>query len=483
MGRSGEGERPRFRGIVLGAIRACVLIGAGLWPPAADIARAQDAEAPSRPAIQPNTRWAEDWSVLADPALRTEPFDGLKYIPLSATDPRVYLSLGATLRERFESNASASFGVGGTPSDSWVIQRFHVHFDLRLDDWQLFTQLEDARAFDKMNFTPVDQNPLDLRLAFLAYSHAFADGTFKARAGRQDFLFDLQRFVSSRDGPNVRQSFDAVWADWETDTWRFLGFISQPVQYFDAHPFDDTSSGHFRFSTLRLEHHVLGINELSAYYSLYQKDNGRYLDAAGREQRHILDGRFAGTLGPLDWDLEAMGQAGTVGAKDIRAWGWGARGGYTFADIAWRPRLGLQLDAASGDEHPNDSTIGTFNPLFPNGYYFTLAGYTGYVNLVHLKPSITVRPIDKLSVMTAIAVQWRPTTADAIYVQPNVPLAGTAGVGSHWTGAYGQLRVDYIFNANLTGAIEAVHYKVGDTIRRAGGHDSDYLGLELKFGW
>jgi len=22
------------------------------------------------------------------------------------------------------------------------------------------------------------------------------------------------------------------------------------------------------------------------------------------------------------------------------------------------------------------------NPLFPNGYYFTLAGYTGYVNLI-----------------------------------------------------------------------------------------------------
>ena len=61
-----------------------------------------------------------------------------------------------------------------------------------------------------------------------------------ARVGRQDFLFDLQRFVSSRDGPNVRQSFDAVWADWETGTWRLIGFVSRPVQYFDERPFDDT---------------------------------------------------------------------------------------------------------------------------------------------------------------------------------------------------------------------------------------------------
>jgi hypothetical protein len=46
-----------------------------------------DATLPKRPAIQAN-RWAEDWSVLAVPRLRTEPFDELKYIPLWATDPR-----------------------------------------------------------------------------------------------------------------------------------------------------------------------------------------------------------------------------------------------------------------------------------------------------------------------------------------------------------------------------------------------------------
>ena len=37
------------------------------------------------------------------PALRTEPFDNLKYIPLSPTDPQSYMSLGMNLRERFES--------------------------------------------------------------------------------------------------------------------------------------------------------------------------------------------------------------------------------------------------------------------------------------------------------------------------------------------------------------------------------------------
>lgn len=91
---------------------------------------------------------------------------------------------------------------------------------------------------------------------------------------------------------------------------------------------------------------------------------------------------------------------------------------------------------ASGDSHPGDNTLGTFNPLFPNGYYFTLAGYTGYVNLIHIKPSITVKPTDKLTLTSAIGLQWRQTTADAIYVQPNQPLPETAGKGGAWSGAY-----------------------------------------------
>jgi len=35
--------------------------------------------------------------------------------------------------------------------------------------------------------------------------------------------------------------------------------------------------------------------------------------------------------------------------------------------------------AIPGDHKAGENTLGTFNPLFPNGYYFTLAGYTGYV--------------------------------------------------------------------------------------------------------
>ncbi|MBU3890191.1 alginate export family protein [Methylosinus sporium] len=440
--------------------------------------------APSRPRLMSN-RWQENWSALVDPGLRTEPGDELKFILLSPSDPNFYLSFGATLRERFELANAPSFGVGKTNrNDSYLLQRIQLHADLHLnEDWRIFAQIEDARAFDKKNLGKADQNPPDLRLAFLEYGHAFPDGALKARIGRQEFAFDLQRFVSNRDGPNVRQAFDAAWLDFEVEPWRVLGFVSRPVQYYREQAFDDRSTRDVQFHTLRLERHVFGQNELSAYYSFYGNRNASYLDASGSERRHIFDIRFAGEKDGFDWDVEGMAQSGSVGAKSIRAWAVGARAGYRFSMLPLRPRIGIQADAASGDRRRGDGRIETFDPLFPNGYYFTLAGFTGYANLIHLKPSLTLAASDKVTVLAGVGLQWRETTADAIYVFPNIAVAGTAGSPGRWTGAYEQLRVDWAVTANLSAALECVHFAAGDTIRRAGGHDGNYLGAEVKFLW
>jgi hypothetical protein len=438
---------------------------------------------PERPAIKLN-RWQEDWSVLADPRLQTEPLDNLKYIPLNRNDPKSYMSLGLTLRERFETNDAPSFGVGNNHNDSYLLQRFQFHMDVHPDKhWQVFVEFEDVRAFWKKTITPVDENPLDLRQAFVAYAGELGEGEIKVRIGRQQMAFDLQRFVSVRDGPNVQQAYDAAWADWELAPWRFITFWSHPVQYRHKDLFDDLSARNLQYGGFRIERQKIGPGSLSAYYSRFMQDDVRFLDAAGDERRNILDVRYAGELSGFDWDLEAMGQFGAVGGKRVRGWAIGTLTGYTFSDLSWAPRLGLQFDAASGDRHPGDGSLETFNPLFPNGYYFTLAGYTGYVNFFHLKPSLTVKPISNVKLLAALGFQWRQTTADAIYVQPNIPVRGTAGVGGRWSGAYGQIRGEWAIARNLAGAVEAVRYWVGDVIRRAGGHDSRYVNVQLQFSW
>jgi hypothetical protein len=452
----------------------------------AEPAAAAPACAVQRPAISFN-RWSENWDALADPCLPRKPFDSLKYLPLS-DDGSAWLSLGGGLRERIESNNAPVFGLGAPGPDSYLIQRLQLHADLRLaQNWQVFTQVQDDRAFQKKSLGGADQDRWDVEQAFVAYVRPLDGGAFKARVGRQEMAFDLQRFVAARDGPNVRQSFDGVWADREAGPWRFIAYATQPVQYRSERSFDDVSNARLRFSGVRFERQGVALGDVSGdvsgYYSRYSRDGARFLDASGDERRDVFDLRYAGKTGNTDWDVEAMGQRGSIGAKKLSAWALGSLAGYTWSGEPWKPRAGVQFDMASGDRHAGDGRLNTFNPLFPNGYYFALSGYTGYSNLIHLKPSLSVKPATGLTVTSSLGLQWRQTTADGIYTQSMVAVPNTAGRGSRWTGAYAQLRTDWAINANTTAAVEAVHFQVGDTIRQSGGRNGDYIGVELKFGW
>jgi hypothetical protein len=441
--------------------------------------------APARPAILSN-RWEEDWSVLADPRVPREPFDSLKYIPLSPNDPKTYLSFGADIRERFEANDAAVFGVSPNRNNDYLISRMEGHADLRVaEQVQVFIQFESDYAPWKTMLTPVDRDVLDLEQAFVIVTEPVGDGTARVRLGRQQMNFDLQRFVSDRDGPNVRQSFDAAWGEYENGPWKFITFYSQPVQIinFGGQPFDDYSSGGNTFSVVRAQRELFGWATVSGYYAYFTQDNANYLTVSGNERRDSIDVRFFAKTNGFDGDLEVMSQTGSIGNDTIRAWAVGSVSGYTFADVGWTPRLGFQFDAASGNSNPRDNVLQTFNPLFPNGYYFTLAGYTGYTNLIHVKPSVAVHPTKQLTLTLAGAAQWRQTTADAVYVQGSVPVPGTAGQPGRYTGTYGQLRLDWTMTPYSSFAVEAVHFDVSDVIRQAGGHDGNYLGVQFAFGW
>ena len=429
-------------------------------------------------------RWQEDWSALADPQVAREPGDELKYIPFSDDDPKRYLSLGLTLRERYESNDAPSFGVGGTRSRSYLLHRLELHADAHLTDaTRIFIQVENALAPGLKQPGPADANKLDLRLAFLDTSGEIGDGLWKFRIGRQEMAFDLQRFVSVRDGPNVRQAYDAIWGAYEIPEWRFTGFVSQPVQYRNESPFDDTSDRHLRYGGLRAQRKLFGNDELALTYSMFHEDDARFPSASGDERRRNWDLHYTGSVLGFDWDLEGMRQYGNIGSKTIRAWAVGSLAGYTFSQTRWTPRVGLQIDAASGDRNPADNRLGTFNPLFPNGYYVTLSGYTGYTNFIHVKPSLTLFPAPKLKILTALGMLWRQTTRDAIYMQPDRPLPGSVGEPGKRSATYVQFRADWALTRSFALALEADHYDVAESIRRIGGHDSNYLGAEMRWGW
>lgn len=437
---------------------------------------------PERPAIK-FFRWQEDWSVLANPCVPREPGDALKYMPLSSTDPRKYVSLGATLRERFVDSDPVLFGVAGGHRQAYLLQRLGVHADMHLTDaTRVFVQVGSALAPGLSNPSSAAANRLDLWLAFLDTHANVGGGVFKFRIGRQEMAFDLQRFVAVRDGANVRQAFDAVWGDYEHGPWRITGFVSQPVQYHNASDFDDFSNPRLTFDGIRAQRKS-AIGKLSVSYSVYRRDDAHFLAASGTEERRNLDIHDVGHAAGFDWDIEGMRQSGSVGRKTVDAWAFGALAGYTFTSARWQPRIGLQVDAASGNKNPDGNHMGTFNPLFPNGYYLTLSGYTGYTNFIHFKPSLTLAPTKGVKLVAALGMLWRETTHDAIYTMPDIPVPGTAGQPGRRSSTYGQLMLNWTATRSLSFAAEFDRYVVASALRRAGGHDSNYLGVEVNWGW
>jgi len=394
---------------------------------------------------------------------------------------------GIDWRGRLEAIDAPAFGTRGqTGTDSAFLQRLQVHADFALTErWTVHGALEDVRTFGKQHPTPTDRNPTDLRTAWIAYERPWHDGMVKLQAGRQELPFGQQRFLSVRDAPNVRQAFDAAWVRMARGAWTVDAFVGRPVQYSADEPFDDASGPDARFQLLRVERKIRGAGAVTAYYAGVRNEDTRIADVDGRERRHAIDLRWAReSEGPgLDWDVEGMAQWGRVGPADVHAWAAGARGGYTFAQ-RWRPRIGVQVDGASGDRRAGDARVETFNPLFPNGSYsFSRAGLTGYVNLLQLKPSLQIAPTDALVVGLAHATVWRESTADAVYLQPDVALDGTAGVAGHRTGTYLQLRADWRVSDRIAFAAELVDFRIDDAIRTAGGSNSRYASIEAVVTW
>jgi alginate export protein len=434
-----------------------------------------------RPTILPDRRWEEDWSMLADPRVEQEPLDRLKYMPFSTHHPSTYLSVGLNLRERFETDHAPLFGTRPGLAGGWLLSRLEAHADLRLGRHvQLFTQLQSAFAPGKDVLTPIDQDRLDVEQAFIGLKETLGGGTLTLRLGRQLLPIDLQRFHSVRDKPNLHQSYDAALADFARGAWRFTGAYTHPVQTRDLRPFDDYSDKRVTFGGILIRRHVLGSAQLSVDFTRYTHANAMFTTASGDERRDAVDVRFNGATNGFDWDIEAMNQIGQIGSLAIEAKAVGSLAGYTFDGVGWSPRLGLGVDFGTGDHDPHDSRLETFNPLFPNGYYLT--DYTGYPNLLHARPTVTVHPTHTASLTLALARQWRETTADAVYVFPNVPLPGTAGAPGRYTGTYCELRGDWTITPHYSVAFDAVHLVVGNSIRAAGGHDSNYLGVELRYG-
>lgn len=446
------------------------------------------AAAQERPPLTNRPAWEREYRFLADPARRTDVLDPLKYIPLGE-DPDVYLSLGGELRERFEAFTKRPLaGVTGLDNDDYLLHRSVLHADLHLGrPFRTFVQLGYHDVIGKEGVvTPTERSGLDLQQAFAearldvgAADSQAGKERLVLRLGRQEMPFGSQRIVTQRDGPNMRLSFDGLRVNYERPGMSLSTFVTRPVLTEPGGFDDDADHKQLFWGGYGVFKAPGGLDWLNVdlYVLKLDRDDARFAQGLADERRVSLGTRLWGETGAWDYNFEFLYQFGDFGNADIRAWTASSDTGYALESLPLAPRLGLKASVASGDRDLGDDTLETFSALFPRASFFTESGLFGPSNFMDLQPNVTLNVLDNLTVTPAVDFLWRQSTDDAIYRQPNVPIARTAGNPARFTGSQWQLTSTWTPDPHVEVNAAYVYFASGQAIRDAGGGDSQYLGL------
>jgi hypothetical protein len=195
---------------------------------------------------------------------------------------------------------------------------------------------------------------------------------------------------------------------------RFDVFAARPVAIEDG-IFNDASAEDRAFwGAYAVQSHSKACG-MDLYYLGLNRDEARFNQGKGRELRHTVGIRYWGVNGYWDYDFELVYQFGTFGDGNIAAWMGATNSGYTFQALPLTPRLGLKIEAASGDRDPKEGSLQTFNPMFSNSSLINETDHIGLANIINLHPYLTLFPWKRVRLTFDWAFFWRQSTGDAIY--------------------------------------------------------------------
>ena len=438
-------------------------------------------ETPFPPPSYKILRFDEDYSCLTNPAIRSDWFDPVKYIPLRENEPYWYLSFGGELRERFEGIHDDNFGIGSGP-DSYWLQRVTLLGDLHLGERvRVFAEgISGVIAGQEQPAPPVQDDPIDLQFAFVdVLPYLTSDERLTLRAGRFGMSFGSGRLVATRAAPNIPFKFDGFEMLYARPLWETTAFLTRPVKDSGGFDGEDHSTAFWGFY---LTHwfdapHKLGMD---LYYLGVTREHGRYASGAGNEHRHSLGAREFGAWDHWEWNAEEVLQVGSFGIDSILAWTASLDAGYTW-DATLQPRVGLKVDVTSGDGNPHDGRLETFDALFFKSGYFNDASLLRPQNIIDVHPNVGVNLTPTVSVNGGVDVFWRYSRNDAVYAVPGFVAIPALKTGSAYVGTALDINLEWRIQRHITAGASFVHFFTGDYVHAAGGRDVDYVSTTISF--
>ncbi len=345
-----------------------------------------------------------------------------------------WLKITGTQRTRFE-YLDGQFRADKPPkfyddSDHLFALRTTLRADAKLESFVATAEVMDSRQYEADSGSALDTttvNAAEFVQAFVGYE---GKGVLRegdkttAIVGRHTMDLGNRRLVARNDFRNTTNNFDGVNLLWESKSKDSLrAFYTLPVQrlpsdldsLLDNDVELDESNRHVQFWGLygTLAELFPKVQTELYWLELDERDSAG-LATADRELTTLgLRSVRKPAKGELDFELESAWQFGSSHSDttsttelDHKARFHHLEAGYTF-DAAWKPRLALQYDVATGDEDPdqNDVENNRFDTLFgARRWEFGPTGIFGAIaraNVVSPGWRVTANPTDAVDLMFA----------------------------------------------------------------------------------
>lgn len=433
------------------------------------------------------SRWAEDWSKLRDPAKRKDIVDQLKFISIAA-DGDVYLTLSGEARLRV--NHTTNPNLRDSEAQRQDILRLFGGADLHVGEHLRFYGEIAHGTLEGENLgnpLPNLRNKLAVQQAFVDLTGNVADVDVGVRYGRQTFADGPNLLVVPRDNNTLYFGFNGFRAWARTAGVRADVFDFKPTAYGTQGTRDDDAESARRFSGIStgivLPETLLGGSKLYLDPFLWRLRNRNAVWGTdnAREVRNFYGLHFWGDAGRVNLDWTVNYQGGSYDNRSIKAWQVLMAQTYKLGAARNAPRVGFHADYASGGGAYGTGTLRTALAPFGNNIYYSYQLFATPTNLIAVAPNVSFSVLDKLRLTAEYQLSWRDSQNDAVYRANGSAFAGTQNVSGSKIADTIRFQAVYPISSRLSFTGRYEHLIAGSSLTRAGYKNSDFLAGWLSY--
>jgi hypothetical protein len=393
-----------------------------------------------------------------------------------------FVTIGGYFREAYELYDNYLWGRGPQDNNGYFLHRVIVHADLRYNkNIRVFVQAQSSFLSGRNGGPrPVqDLNKLAIDQIFGEYSfHSKTKSLYSFRLGKQALHYGVGSLLDIRE-TNVRRSFLGVKFIMENKNTKVDLFAMELMK---GNPgfFDDKVNQSQKIAgtwiTQTFAHKFF--NRLDAYYLYTHRDSVKFAQGLGTEGRHTIGTALNFLKHRWSGYTEMSLQFGKFNGYPILAWKLTQALTYQLNNVFLKPAWSVQTAMSSGDHNFQDSTLNTFNPIYPKAIYYGFIDNIGSANLFLIHGKIEIEPLKKLKLTTSYYTFWRQAIVDGLYA-PNGTFLLASSSDQRRIGSMIDMVALYTHNAHLSFRCIVSYYKRGPFMKKepTTPHDIRYLGI------